>query len=257
MKKTNLCKLVFNEFSNTFAIKLSLDMNLKLILKITSLTTLFFLIVSVVWVLTLRYVNPPFTSLMFLRYFFDVPKNRTFERKWKSKADISPSVFKAVVASEDQRFYQHNGFDFEAIKKAMLYNEKKHKNKKVRGASTISQQVAKNVFLFPSRTWFRKGLEVYFTVLIETFWSKERILEIYVNMIEMGNGIYGVEAASRHYFKKSAKQLSQSESAMLASILPAPRKWSPVKPTPRLIKHQQWVLRQMNNLTPSDDEDDM
>ena len=151
----------------------------------------------------------------------------------------------AVVTSEDQKFAEHFGFDVEAIEKAKKYNEK-HKGKKMKGASTISQQTAKNVFLWPSRSWIRKGFEVYFTFLIEVLWSKERILEVYLNVIEMGPGIYGAQAASQYYFNKSASQLSKLEAASIAAILPNPVRWSASKPTPYIKKKRTWILRRMN-----------
>jgi monofunctional biosynthetic peptidoglycan transglycosylase len=150
------------------------------------------------------------------------------------------------MASEDQLFPDHNGFDFKSIQKALSYN--KRKPGRVRGASTISQQVAKNVFLWQGRSWIRKGLEVYFTFMIELIWGKRRILEVYLNEAEMGKGIYGIEAASNKYFKHSAKKLSRAEAAMIASCLPNPIRFT-VKPTSSYVaKKYPWVIRQMNNL---------
>jgi monofunctional biosynthetic peptidoglycan transglycosylase len=152
----------------------------------------------------------------------------------------------AVIASEDQLFPDHNGFDIKSIKKALAYN--KRKPGRVRGASTISQQVAKNVFLWQGRSWIRKGLEVYFTFMIELIWGKKRILEVYLNEAEMGKGIFGIEAASQRYFKHSAKKLTKVEAAMIASSLPNPLRFT-VKPTSRYVsKKYPWVMRQMNNL---------
>lgn len=160
---------------------------------------------------------------------------------------MSPHIKLAVIASEDQLFADHNGFDWKSIEKAMAYN--KRKPNRVRGASTISQQVAKNVFLWQGRSWLRKGLEVYFTFLIETMWSKERILELYLNISEMGPGIFGAEAAARQYFKKSAADLSRAESAMIAACLPNPKKYT-VKPMSRYVSlRYPYILRQMNQLT--------
>lgn len=153
----------------------------------------------------------------------------------------------AVVASEDNRFLEHHGFDLEAIEKALDYNQKK-KGKKVRGASTISQQTAKNVFLWPQRSWIRKGLEVYFTVLIEFVWGKKRIMEVYLNVAETGKGIYGVEMAAQQYFGKPASRLTRSESALLAAILPNPLKWNPANPTPYLRERKDWILWNMGNI---------
>jgi monofunctional biosynthetic peptidoglycan transglycosylase len=150
------------------------------------------------------------------------------------------------MASEDQLFPDHDGFDFNSIKKAMAYNEKKPG--RVRGASTISQQVAKNVFLWQGRSWIRKGLEVYFTFMIELFWSKKRILDMYLNITEMGKGIFGIEAAAQAYFKKPAKNLTRSEAAMIAACLPNPKVYS-VKPPSRYVSvRSRWILWQMSHL---------
>jgi monofunctional biosynthetic peptidoglycan transglycosylase len=153
----------------------------------------------------------------------------------------------AVIASEDQLFPDHNGFDIKGIERALAFNKKK-KGKKIRGASTISQQVAKNVFLWQGRSWFRKGLEVYFTFMIELVWSKQRILEVYLNEAEMGKGIFGIEAAAKKYFKKSASRLTRTEAAMIAASLPNPVRYT-VKPVSTYVSRKYpWVLRQMNNL---------
>lgn len=160
---------------------------------------------------------------------------------------ISKNMPQAVVAAEDQKFMDHNGFDWEAMKKAWENNKK---GKRIKGASTISQQTAKNVFLWPGRNLIRKGLEAYFTFLIETIWSKERIMEVYLNVIEMGEGVYGIEAAAQTNFKKSAAKLNRNESALIAAVLPNPRRWSPARPTPYIQGRQVWILRQMNNINP-------
>jgi monofunctional glycosyltransferase len=204
-----------------------------------------FLAVTVAWVIIYRFVNPPITPLMVIRYFEGSSKNKSINKKWKDYKHISENMALAVVAAEDQNFFDHHGFDIEAIEKAL------HKNKRVkriRGASTISQQVAKNVFLWPSRTWLRKGLEAYFTFLIETFWGKKRILEVYLNVSEMGDGIYGAEAAARVYFKKPAMSLTKGEAALIAAVLPDPRIMSPSRPSAYLYKRQEWIIEQMNNL---------
>jgi len=169
------------------------------------------------------------------------------DKDWQSLENISRNLPLAVVTAEDQKFEEHFGFDIEAIEKAVKYNEK-HKGKKVKGASTISQQTAKNVFLWQGRSWLRKGLEVYFTFLIEIFWSKERIMEVYLNVIEMGPGIYGAEAAAQHYFNKPAKKLTKSEAASIAAILPNPIRWSASKPTAYITKKRNWILRHMNKI---------
>lgn len=171
----------------------------------------------------------------------------TLNKDWVPLEEISAALPLAVITSEDQKFEMHFGFDLDAIEKAQKYNEK-HKGKRVKGASTITQQTAKNVFLWPARNWIRKGFEVYFTFLIELFWSKERIMEVYLNVIEMGPGIYGAEAASKHYFNKPAKKLSRSESAAIAAILPNPLKWSASKPTLYINKKKAWILRRMQTL---------
>lgn len=172
-------------------------------------------------------------------------KPMKLHKDWVSMENISTHLQLAVVCSEDQSFLNHNGFDFKAIEKAIEHNEK---SKRKRGASTISQQTAKNLFLWPGRSWFRKGLETYFTILIELMWPKERILEVYLNIIELGNGVYGAQAASQDFFKKDAAKLSKEQAALLAVVLPNPRKYSATKPGPYLQKRKQWVLRQMRQL---------
>lgn len=200
---------------------------------------------SLLMVLVYKWLPVPFTPLMAIRYF-EYP-DEDIRHEWVPMEEISNNLKVAVIASEDQNFPNHNGFDYEAIKKAMEENKK---GKRVRGASTISQQTAKNVFLWPQRSWFRKGLEVYFTFLIELFWSKERILEVYLNSIEMGKGIYGAEAAARVWFGKSAENLTAYEAAAIAAILPNPRQYN-AKPASNYIQGRQgWIVRQMRNLGP-------
>jgi monofunctional biosynthetic peptidoglycan transglycosylase len=162
---------------------------------------------------------------------------------WTS--DVSPHLKLAVVAAEDQRFADHSGFDFEAIEKAAEHNER---GGTMRGASTISQQVAKNLFLWPGRSWVRKGLEAGITVLIEAMWSKERILDVYVNVAEMGDGVFGAEAAARRFFRKPAASLTASESALLAAVLPSPQQFRADAPSGYVKRRQQWILRQMKAL---------
>ena len=173
-----------------------------------------------------RFVPPPITILMVQRMF----EGRGLEREWRPIGQISPSLTRAVIASEDARFCSHNGFDFEAIERAMRNNERRPG--RIRGGSTISQQTAKNVFLWPQRDWVRKGLEAYFTVLIETLWGKPRIMEVYLNSVEMGPGIYGAEAAAQHYFLVSAAKLSPAQAARLAAILPNPIRYRAAAPGP-------------------------
>jgi monofunctional biosynthetic peptidoglycan transglycosylase len=218
---------------------------LKKIFRFILRTMLVLFLLSIVMTIVYRFVPVPVTPLMIQRYF--EMEDGKIDKDWKSLEEISDNMPLAVVTAEDQKFEEHYGFDLEAIEKAVKYNEK-HKGKKVKGASTISQQTAKNVFLWPGRSWVRKGLEVYFTFLIELFWSKERIMEVYLNVIEMGPGVYGTEAAAQHYFNKSAAKLTRSEAASIAAILPNPIRWSASKPTPYIIKKRNWILRHMKQI---------
>jgi monofunctional biosynthetic peptidoglycan transglycosylase len=188
---------------------------------------------------------------MVIRNFESSQNDKGFGWKhdWISINDISKNLQLAVICSEDQNFLNHNGFDMKAIEKAIEHNKK---NRRIRGASSISQQTAKNVFLWPQRSWFRKGLETYFTFLIELVWSKERIMEVYLNSIEMGNGIYGAEAASQHWFKKSASRLSQQEAAAIAAILPNPRVYRANPASNYIQSRKAWIVRQMNFFRPID-----
>lgn len=205
-----------------------------------------FIVISILSTIIFRYVKVPITPLMIIRCGEQVLNGEKIKLKkdWQPLEKISSNLQLAVFCSEDQNFLDHNGFDFDAIEKAMKHNEK---SKRKHGASTISQQTAKNVFLWPGRSWIRKGFEVYFTALIELLWSKERIMEVYLNVIEMGNGIYGAETAAESYFKKHAFQLSSRESALIAAVLPNPRKWSPVKPNNYILRRQNFILGQMLN----------
>jgi monofunctional biosynthetic peptidoglycan transglycosylase len=169
--------------------------------------------------------------------------------KWVSIEDISPNLILAAVAAEDNNFTEHFGIDFEAIKKANDYNKKK-KGRRIRGASTITQQTCKNVFLWPSRNYVRKGLELYFTFLVETTWSKKRIMEVYLNMIEMGDGVYGAEAAARMYFKKPANKLTRKEAALIVAAFPNPRKYKVAKPGNYLQKRQIKIMSLMSKIKP-------
>jgi monofunctional biosynthetic peptidoglycan transglycosylase len=190
----------------------------------------------------LKFVDVPIT----ITQITSIIEGNGFKRTHVTLNQISTSGKLAVIASEDQLFPDHNGFDIKSIKKALAYN--KRKPGRVRGASTISQQVAKNIFLWQGRSWIRKGLEVYFTFMIELIWGKKRILEVYLNEAEMGKGIFGIEAASQHYFKHSARKLTKVEAAMIASSLPNPVRFT-VKPTSRYVSRKYpWVMRQMNNL---------
>jgi monofunctional biosynthetic peptidoglycan transglycosylase len=169
-------------------------------------------------------------------------KSSGWQHDWVSIDEISKNLQLAVICSEDQNFLNHHGFDMKAIEKALEHNKT---GRKIRGASTISQQTAKNVFLWPQRSWLRKGLEAYFTFLIELAWSKERIMEVYLNSIEMGNGVYGAEAASQYWFKKSASRLSQQEAAAIAAILPNPRVYRANPATNYIQSRKEWIVRQM------------
>lgn len=197
---------------------------------------------QLVYILALKWVNPPFTLTQLNSLF----SGNGLSRDYVDSDEMSTHVKLAVIASEDQKFPDHNGFDWKSIEKAIDHNEKKPN--RVRGASTISQQVAKNVFLWQGRSYIRKGLEVYFTFMIELIWGKRRILEMYLNVAEMGTGIFGVQAAAKHNFGKDAKNLSRKESAMIAASLPNPKKYT-IKPVSKMVNvRYPWVLRQMNNL---------
>jgi monofunctional biosynthetic peptidoglycan transglycosylase len=215
------------------------------VLRILLRIVIIFLIVTVGLVLLYRWVPVPLTPLMIIRCVEQKADGQSLVLKhdWVPLEEISPKLQLAVVCSEDQNYLNHYGFDFAAIEKAMEHN---NDGKKLRGASTISQQTAKNVFLWPGRSYIRKGFEVYFTLLIELLWSKERIMEIYLNSIEMGNGVYGAEAAARYWFHHSAGKLTKDESAAIAAILPNPRKFSAFPPGPYIVKRKAWIMRQMS-----------
>ncbi|POY38511.1 monofunctional biosynthetic peptidoglycan transglycosylase [Solitalea longa] len=217
--------------------------------------TLWFFAITILWVIVYRFVPIPITFLQTQRCFEQRAdgKEMKLEKDWVSFDKISPNLKRAVIASEDQLFMEHMGFDWDAMRKAWVYNDKK-KGKKIKGGSTISQQVAKNVFLWSGRSYIRKGFEAYFTFLIEVFWSKKRIMEVYLNVIEMGDGIYGAEAAANAYYKKPALDLSKREAASIAAILPSPLKWSPTKPSPQVKKKIKRIMRFMRILGPVDFE---
>lgn len=219
---------------------------IKKLLKFIFKFFLWFIGLTVLWVLVYKFVPVPYTALMAIRSIEGDAKYET-RHDWVPIEEISPNLQLAVICSEDQTFLSHGGFDRKAIEKALESNEK---GKKLRGGSTISQQTAKNVFLWPNRTWMRKGLEAYFTLLIETLWSKERILEVYLNSIEMGNGVFGAEAASQYWFKKSAKKLSSQNAAAIAAILPSPQRYSANPPGPYVARRTQWIVRQMGYYGP-------
>jgi monofunctional biosynthetic peptidoglycan transglycosylase len=202
---------------------------------------LLFVLSSVGLTILYRFVPVPYTPLMFIRGGAWKAK-----KTWVSMDDISPPLVAAAVAAEDQNFLDHRGFDFSA-----MYEAWKQRGKYERGGSTISQQTAKNVFLYPQRTYVRKILEAYFTVLIELFWSKRRIMEVYLNVAETGKGIYGVEAASREYYGKSAANLNADEAAAIVACFPAPRKWSPLRPSKELLARIAAVKYQTRRLPPA------
>jgi len=212
-------------------------------------TVLYCFIFSIAIVVLFRFVPVPCTILMLERCVQQkvAGKDMVLDKKWVPLDKISNNLQLAVVSSEDQNFLWHHGFDVKAIEDAMKYNEKQEgkKHPHLRGASTISQQCAKNTFLFPSRNFIRKGLEAYFTVLIELFWNKQRIMEVYLNVIEMGKGIYGAEAASEYYFHKHAKDLTPVEASLIAAILPDPLKWSPSSPGPYVASRSAAIQTQM------------
>jgi monofunctional biosynthetic peptidoglycan transglycosylase len=203
---------------------------------------LFLFIAQLIYIIVLKWINPPLTLTQLSSWI----SGNGLKRDYVDYDEMAYTIKLAVISSEDQIFPDHDGFDWKSIEKAMKYNKKKPG--RVRGASTISQQVAKNVFLWQGRDWIRKGLEVYFTKMIEWVWGKRRILEMYLNVIEMGKGIYGVEAASQNYFKKPAKNLSRLQSAMIAACLPNPKKYTVKPPASYVVIKSGWILRQMNNL---------
>lgn len=219
--------------------------------KVLRWSVLLFFGSSIVVTILFRFINPPVTPLMMIRVVENISEGKkpSIQKDWLRFSKISNNLKFAVIASEDNNFMSHYGVDFKAIEKAQALNKK---GKKLRGASTISQQTAKNVFLWPSRTWLRKGLEVYFTGLIEVLWGKQRIMEVYLNVIEMGDGVYGAEAAAQRFFNKSAQNLNASEAAAIAAILPGPRKWRPDKPTPYIARKKMAILRAMNNIEKPD-----
>lgn len=205
---------------------------------------LFFIISTVLAVIILRFVPVYITPLMLIRSVQQMIQGETpvLKHQWVPSDKISPNLAIAVIASEDNRFADHNGFDFVEIQKAVKENETR---KRKRGASTISQQTAKNVFLWPQSSWLRKGLEVYFTTLIEVCWSKERIMEVYLNSIEMGKGIYGAEATAKNKFGTTAKKLTKEQCALIAATLPNPIKFDSAHPSSYILKRQKKILKLM------------
>lgn len=213
---------------------------LRRILRFVAWGATLFVILSVGAVVAFRWIDPP-TSAFMLRERIATP----IRQSWVDWADMSPHVKVAVIASEDQNFPAHYGFDLKAIDDALA---DRGRGRRVRGASTISQQVAKNLFLWPGRSWLRKGLEAYFTVLIETLWPKQRILEVYLNVAEFGRGVFGVGAAADVYFHKRASRLNQYDAALLAAVLPSPKRMRVNAPSSYVRARQQWILGQMRGL---------
>jgi len=219
----------------------------KIVIGLIQKAIFWFLAVSLIWVLIYRFINPPITYLMLQRAVerkID-GKDLKINKSWMRIEDISTNLKKAAMAGEDINFLNHWGFDFKAMESAFVKNKN---GKKVRGGSTISQQTAKNVFLWPGRSYIRKAFEAYFTVLIEIIWGKERILEVYLNVIEMGDGIYGAEAAVQNYWGKSAGNMSKSQSALLVAVLPNPLRWNPSRPSRFVYYKQGLILRNMSGL---------
>jgi monofunctional biosynthetic peptidoglycan transglycosylase len=204
-------------------------------------------IAQLVYIVLLKWINPPVTITQLSSWI----SGHGLKRDYVNKNSISYNMKLAVIAAEDQLFPDHHGFDWKSIKKAMAYNQRKPG--RIHGASTISQQVAKNVFLWQGKGWIRKGMEAYFTFMIELVWGKKRILEMYLNVIEMGDGIFGAEMAAQKYFNKSAKSLTRQEAAMIAACLPNPKRWK-VRPLSNYVSaRSRWVMRQMGLLEPDPD----
>ena len=206
---------------------------------------------TILSVVVLRWVPVWFTPLMFIRLGEQISEGRelTLHHHWVPYEEISPSLSLAVMGSEDARFLEHHGFDYKAIEHAAIRNIK-HPEKRKLGASTISQQTAKNLFLWPGRSWVRKGFEVYFTVLIELMWSKQRIMEVYLNSIEMGEGIYGADAVAEWHFQTTASKLTKAQCALIAATLPNPRKYNSARPSSYVLKRQKRILREMRFVKP-------
>ena len=207
-----------------------------------------FFVTTIFSVIIYKYVPVYVTPLMVIRA---VSSSESIHHEWISLEKMPKDMVKAVIASEDAHFLSHNGFDFKAIKQAIEHNKKNNKTK--RGASTISQQTAKNVFLWPSRSWLRKGLEAYFTVLIELFWDKQRIIEVYLNSMEMGDGIFGIAAVADKHFDKEPEKLTKRQCALIAATLPNPIKFNSAAPSPYMRKRQRVILREMKSVKIEDD----
>lgn len=231
--------------------KPSLRERLKLVSFWAKRIFLILFVAQLLYIVLLRWVNPPITTTQLASWL----SGNGMSRDYVSREKISPEAKLAVMASEDQLFPDHNGFDWKSIE-SVLKNKGK-KAKRLRGASTISQQVAKNVFLWQGRSWVRKGLEVYFTFMIELVWGKKRILEVYLNVAEMGPGIFGIEAAARKYFRKPAEKLNRTQAAMIAACLPNPKKYKVNPPSPYINRRYPWIITQMSNLEGDEDVENL
>ncbi|HRP02417.1 MAG TPA: monofunctional biosynthetic peptidoglycan transglycosylase [Candidatus Kapabacteria bacterium] len=201
---------------------------------------------SVFIVLALKYINPPLTPIIAIRAFENIAELNPagIHKVWKNYDEVSPYIFQAIVGGEDARFMKHSGIDWRAVRDAQSYN-RRNEGRKKRGASTVTMQTAKNTFLTHSRNYIRKAFEAYFTYMIEAIWGKKRILEMYVNVVEFGDGIYGAEAGARKNFGKSALNLNRKEAALIAAVLPNPRRWTPASPTPYIDKRANWIMGRM------------
>lgn len=210
---------------------------------------LLFFIITISWVIVAGFVPVIVTPLMLIRSVEAISEGKVpkLSKQWIPIEKMSPHIIRAVIASEDNLFEQHNGFQFEAMRKAWEHNRK---GRRIRGGSTISQQTAKNVFLWPQRSYVRKAFEAYFTVLIELFWSKKRIMEVYLNVIEMGKGIYGIQAASLEHFGREASKLSRSQAALIAVCLPNPRRFNPSNPSSFILRRRSQILNLMTKIAP-------
>lgn len=229
--------------------------NKSLLLRGLTLFVFAFILTSFLGVLIYRWANPNLTMLMVIRHYeflFD-GKSSSIQKDWESIDNISPNMVLAAVSAEDSKFLTHWGFDFELIKQAIKHNER---SKRIKGASTISQQTAKNIFLWPRRSWMRKGFEAYFTVIMETLWSKKRIMEAYLNIVEFGKGVYGVEEAAQKFYKKPAAKLNRPEASMLTTVLPSPAKRSPANPSSYMYRYQERVLWGMSSIVSVDFDSD-
>ncbi|MCB9206911.1 MAG: monofunctional biosynthetic peptidoglycan transglycosylase [Ignavibacteriales bacterium] len=243
--------LILNLFQHTILniiFKFKLQKNpMKKIRNTVFFLLMFFLALTMILVIIFRFLPVPTSSFIVQKRISDIFQDNTqpVSYDWTNYENISPSIKLAVIAAEDQKFPEHFGFDFDSIEKALSQNEKR---KIKRGASTITQQTAKNLFLWSDKSFIRKGLEVYFTLLLEIFWSKERILEVYLNIAEFGENIYGVKAASKKYFNVNTSKLSFRNAAQLAAVLPNPKRYKVNSPSPYVQRRTIWIQRQMNQL---------